>query len=44
MSAAVTAPDALPCGCSYDEARECPHDGGRTQDDRDSAALDRETE
>jgi hypothetical protein len=36
--------DALPCGCALDAARECPHDDDRTQDDRDSAVLDRETE
>jgi hypothetical protein len=39
-----TTPDALPCGCALDAARECPHDDDRTQDDRDSAVLDRETE
>jgi len=37
-------PSALPCGCALDAARDCPHDDDRTQDDRDSAALDRETE
>jgi len=36
--------DALPCGCALDAARECPHDDDRTQEDIDSAALDRETE
>ena len=35
---------ALLCGCSYDNARRCPHDGGRTRDDNDNAVLDRETE
>lgn len=39
-----TTPDALPCGCALDDARDCPHDDDRTQDDRDNAALDRETE
>lgn len=38
-----TTPDALPCGCALDDARDCPHDD-RTQDDIDNAALDRETE
>ena len=40
----VLPPSALLCGCSYDNARRCPHDGGRTRDDHDNAALDRETE
>lgn len=33
-----------PCGCGMAALRECPHDDDRTQDDRDTAALDRETE
>ena len=40
----VLPPSALLCGCSYDNARRCPHDGGRSRDDNDSAVLDRETE
>jgi hypothetical protein len=37
-------PRPLPCGCALDAALEYPHDDDRTQDDRDNARLDRETE